>query len=696
MLSYRLLSTDDYKALRYQVLLNVEETCDPKEDAYLDSKGIPTIGIGFNLRERLVRKVVLKELGFITDEDASLQEKQYIKEIEGIINAKHANDAILRTKLNEVMGRRYNDAGIPAANRTHAAFQFASEGEIRSVFDELIKTYEQEVDAWLSGIPITARERVVLMSLAWNNANKLLGDGLKKALQSGNRAEAWYEIRYNSNGDKLPGIAKRRFYEAEIFGLYNTNDSAADTSEAQQVYRMFTAHRDKILAYEATYGNLNGHAGIRGDQIVRANSDYQLSIILSEAVRTLANELQSAAALLQQTYLKPEYGVAANFNPLNIQLASNKVSELRGEDLPTRTGSADDLLIGADPLLPVVSAGDRLFGGFGNDVLIGLGGNDHLDGGAGHDTLIGGDGEDIYVVEEGSHDTIVDTGMNYILYRDSSGHEELIAGGFQAAGTGGSDFESLEKKADGTSKYSMSFHSPGVLTINGNTSITFANQTSAADFAGGAFGIKLLAAASPEQNGISKQGDLQAKEWSSMPENFLDENGVWHRFQWDEFGNVILAEPNVAAPGRADILYGGADNDFLAGLGGRDGLSGKDGDDVLEGGSESDVLLGGMGNDSLYAGIKQDLAGFIVSSQTEEGTELQGDLLAGHAGDDQLFGSAGKDFAMGGSGSDVIFGGAGDDDILMGEEGDDIVLGQACNDRLYAALGGGFAPVCSI
>lgn len=43
MLSYRLLSTGGYNALRYQALLNVEETGDPKEDACLDSKGIPTI-----------------------------------------------------------------------------------------------------------------------------------------------------------------------------------------------------------------------------------------------------------------------------------------------------------------------------------------------------------------------------------------------------------------------------------------------------------------------------------------------------------------------------------------------------------------------------------------------------------------------------------------------------------------------------
>ena len=67
MLTYHSLSTNDYNALRYRVLVNVEETGDPKEDAYLDSKGIPTIGIGFNLRTDLVRRAVLRELGFNWD-----------------------------------------------------------------------------------------------------------------------------------------------------------------------------------------------------------------------------------------------------------------------------------------------------------------------------------------------------------------------------------------------------------------------------------------------------------------------------------------------------------------------------------------------------------------------------------------------------------------------------------------------------
>ena len=46
MLNYNSLGTDAYKALRYQVLANVEGD---KAAAYLDSVNLPTIGIGFNL-----------------------------------------------------------------------------------------------------------------------------------------------------------------------------------------------------------------------------------------------------------------------------------------------------------------------------------------------------------------------------------------------------------------------------------------------------------------------------------------------------------------------------------------------------------------------------------------------------------------------------------------------------------------------
>ena len=64
MITFQTFSTPDaYNAFRYSVLLNVEETGVPKTLPYLDSKQIPTMGIGFNLREDKNRNTILEAMG---------------------------------------------------------------------------------------------------------------------------------------------------------------------------------------------------------------------------------------------------------------------------------------------------------------------------------------------------------------------------------------------------------------------------------------------------------------------------------------------------------------------------------------------------------------------------------------------------------------------------------------------------------
>ena len=92
---------------------------------------------------------------------------------------------------------------------------------------------------------------------------------LREAILNDNRTEAWYEIRYITNFGKSAGagIAKRRFYESELFGLYDdgVDDLSISEQEAMQVYRMYTEHRGDILNYELKYGagaTLNGSSWI--------------------------------------------------------------------------------------------------------------------------------------------------------------------------------------------------------------------------------------------------------------------------------------------------------------------------------------------------------------------------------------------------------------------------------------------------
>jgi len=58
-MKYNELSKSNYETQRYNVLLNVEETGVAQLQPYVDSKGIATIGVGFNLKVKDVRNQVL-------------------------------------------------------------------------------------------------------------------------------------------------------------------------------------------------------------------------------------------------------------------------------------------------------------------------------------------------------------------------------------------------------------------------------------------------------------------------------------------------------------------------------------------------------------------------------------------------------------------------------------------------------------
>lgn len=67
---------------------------------------------------------------------------------------------------------------------------------------------------------LNTEEGVALFSLYYNTP-KLIGEGLQTALKENNRFKVWFEIRYRSNRSKSKGIAKRRFAESNIFGLFD-------------------------------------------------------------------------------------------------------------------------------------------------------------------------------------------------------------------------------------------------------------------------------------------------------------------------------------------------------------------------------------------------------------------------------------------------------------------------------------------
>lgn len=315
---------------------------------YVDSVGDPTIGIGFNLVYNLepVLRVIVGARNWSDTLLLKLEaevDKNY---------APGANSALV-ANLNKVMSDWHNkrDSDVPST------FSFGNDTQVARALDALAPNYDAKIDKWLSGIP-DSEERTALFSLCWN-APSLLGPKLKAAIEDGNRAEAWYEIRYNSNGNGISGLANRRYVEAETFGLFDTDDRAT-WHEAIKTGQMLSNHHQTVFAYEDRYdpvaaGQIKGIDGIEaiGDEIAPATRAALKTIGL--AATTHVEEL-----------------LAADTGRLNISGDGTTYDSARNDD---------DLILGSN-------GKNALSGNGGADILAGLKGTDTLTGGAGADLFV--------------------------------------------------------------------------------------------------------------------------------------------------------------------------------------------------------------------------------------------------------------------------------------------------------------------
>lgn len=328
-------------------------------------------------------------------------------------------NATLRSNLDAIVTERFG---------VGHAFSLSGEAQARAVFDGAVRTYNDNIDDWLSGIP-ESKERAVLFSLTWNGGAGLIGvkrdgDGniisygsptLRNAVLNDDRAEAWYQIRYVTNGDALAGIAKRRYMESEHFSLYNSdsafaNSSAIGVDEAKGIFQTYAYHRTKMLDYDRTYGA----------QVAAANRDYT-----STHVHTLTELLAPAMNKLLTTYASDvdagvRNGVTEVFVEFTPDSAPTNVlgeletgsygmdrSSVEGENALFLTGAGDDVVYagsGNDIIVADgVSADDKyLDGGEGNDWIIGGPGTDNIHGGAGDDHLFGDAGNDTLAADTGT------------------------------------------------------------------------------------------------------------------------------------------------------------------------------------------------------------------------------------------------------------------------------------------------------
>ncbi|WEJ70117.1 hypothetical protein [Pseudomonas sp. PSE14] len=354
----------------------------------------------------------------------------------------------------------------------------ASEFQVTITKEQATRLLEftyQEYDTKLDtlGIP-ESNERAALLSILYNLGKNSLSNmpSLVNAINGGNRVEAWFQIRYNTNGGSneqfKEGIAKRRFLESELFGLY---DSSPALTQAENIYTKLTINRDKIFTYEARYGQPADGSTSQLNLISLANVDYSDSGITVSTLKDILTPARNAIIADLNTRLPPGAPllIAENYNPASLMLRNDAITSadlLDGAFYDSKLGTiSNNILIGRSDRI------SYLTGGAGSDILVGGDKVDNLNGGAGADFLYGGKGIDQYRVD--IQDTINDgpTGDGLVLL----GGQIIQGGTIDAASPSGK----LYKDANGhTYQWSDS-----VLVIDGGLTIQ--------NFFNGALGITL-------------------------------------------------------------------------------------------------------------------------------------------------------------------------------------------------------------
>lgn len=333
-----------YSAERAELLVLLEgSTLTP----YVDSVGDPTIGIGYNLVYNLepVLRVIVGNKNW---------SETLLARLEAEVDKSYTPDtrSTLQANLDRVMKNWHDtrDADVPQS------FRFKNDAAVAKALNALAPDYDDKINDWLSGIP-DSREREALFSLCWN-APSLLGPKLKAAIEAGDRAEAWYEIRYNSNGNGIAGLANRRYVEAETFGLFDT-EGKASFAEAIQAGQMLARHHETVLAYEDRY-----------------DPDTAGATKAIPGIDAIGGELVPAI----QTALK-SLGLSVNTKVEELLAASNTSADVAGDGTSHDSSRNDD---------------DLIIGSKGSNGLSGKAGADILAGMQGADTLTGGSGGDIF------------------------------------------------------------------------------------------------------------------------------------------------------------------------------------------------------------------------------------------------------------------------------------------------------------
>ena len=570
---------------------------------YLDTNGLVTIGMGYNISDERVLEQVWDELiGSINWSELEETERSNLLEIlqgdyssgelaETITEEERTIQESLDSWIQGVTGdtsKTFKIRGDSTRSDEEKSDQF--------FFDHFDEQYERGLDDHLrnKGVayPPNSYERLALYSLHYNSRadDHLIGNNLSSFLREGDRIGGWFEIRYWSNGgaNANRGQAFRRFYESALFGLYD-DLSAPTRKEAEDILAFLTdtgtggrKNIDKLSEYEKRYNSESNLGEVKGrfyEDIGGAYSLLSYEDMFKPISAHLVDILKDSEATLEGVDLDFNGAVVVGVSFREAEKFSISRSIIESSKKGNKAKDKNDLLIALDGTASQLSGRygndvligankeDLLYGGEDTDLLMGKGSNDILYGGTGSDKLYGGDGEDILYaqgatsIDDESYDELFGGNNNDILYGDAG--SDILDGG---------EGEDELRGREGNDRYFVDNENDKVIE---NKSEGIDTVHSSIDYTLGAHLENLRLLGNSALNGTGNNTD-----------NFISGN---------ESHNTLTGL------GGTDYLYGGSGTDTLIGGKGRDFLfGGADGDTYLYNtGDGIDVIDDEHGNNIL-------------------------------------------------------------------------------------------------
>ena len=433
-------TTAEFETFRWDFIKRAEGV---RTAPYVDGVGVPTIGVGFNLRDAAIRDLVFKSIKWVPNDGRltpadQLINNTFITRLTTAVDKKYVaeDDATLQSAINGILAQRAQALSSYSFIASNTAMVLP-EVQMPPIFLLAVPDYHRRVRAALGLSPTEwpneSREMVALTSMAYQGTLSRIKASLSEAIANGDRAEAWFQIRYKAQVTG-PGDRGRHFAEAQNFGLYdgaNTGNPSISAAESKTTYKMLNAHRAEILDYEASYGS--AAASNAASRFVVNTVDVQLVNLLTPAYTafiTYANTLQGAGLAGIDTSIISN-AAAIYFQGDN---AFTTLLDARVDDARTGNKLNNNLLVGG-------AGKDTEYGGAGSDYLIGAAGWDILDGGTGDDVLVGGKDNDRLIGGAGMDTYAFNTGDGQDTIEDSDGNGRIVIGSTTLTGAGSAKYK---------------------------------------------------------------------------------------------------------------------------------------------------------------------------------------------------------------------------------------------------------------